>query len=72
MDVIPLIMAFAGIIAAVILAIIIGVRARWVHETYGADFGFADRVAAVMTPELWAWSAVAFVLIGVGMAGGVS
>ena len=72
MDVIPLIMAFAGIYSAIVLAIIIAGRAFWVHQTYGGDLGFVDRVAAVMTPELWAWSAVAFVLIGVGMAGGVS
>ncbi|MGX7745865.1 hypothetical protein [Rhodopseudomonas parapalustris] len=66
MQVIPLIMVFVGIIAAVILAIIIGLRARWVQETYGADFGLVDRVDAVMTPELWVFSGIAIVLILVG------
>ncbi|ACE99222.1 hypothetical protein Rpal_0663 [Rhodopseudomonas palustris TIE-1] len=66
MDVFPLIMAFVGIIVAVITAIIIAIRARWVRDTYGPDFGIVDKVDAVMTPELWVAASIAIVLILVG------
>ncbi|PZA12450.1 hypothetical protein DNX69_10765 [Rhodopseudomonas palustris] len=58
-------MEFVGIIAAVILAVIITLRTRWVRDTYGAGF---DKLDAVMTAELWVGSALALMLIGIGSA----
>lgn len=68
MDCLPVIMEFAGIIVAVILAVIITLRTCWVRDTYGADFDLYDKFTAVMTPELWVFSALAIMLIGIGSA----
>ncbi|MBB5046773.1 ABC-type antimicrobial peptide transport system permease subunit [Rhodopseudomonas rhenobacensis] len=54
-----------GFYIVIVVAVMITVRARWVHQTYGADFSFADRVEAVMTPALWSWAGIGVALLGV-------
>ncbi|KPF98822.1 hypothetical protein IP86_10885 [Rhodopseudomonas sp. AAP120] len=56
---------FVGFYILVAVAVVIAVRARWVHTTYGADFSFSDRLDAVMTPALWSWAGIGIALFGV-------